>query len=844
MNLFKSKSDPVKADPVKTKSTQKDSHKPVNRRLLPLKKKEIEKWRIPKTVQDSIPYMYIYKNGIMELTPGVYSKSYVLGDANFKITSRQGQEKIFNNYSTMLSTFGETVKVEVTIWNKNMDIAEFQKQVLMEMQNDDLNEYREEYNQMLIEKMSSANNNLEKIKVMTLTIEEESIQEAIATFNRLDTEATKMIANLTGENAKAMTAMERLCMLYEIYNPNSSQKFLQKVWHDSEWQDSIGLKSIHDMGLSTKDVIGPDGFVFKPNMTIMGENTYARTYYVSTIPTWLRGDAFTDLSDMPCNMLASVHYRTLPQDVGTKLIKSYRVNINSNVADAEKSASRAGYSVDLISQELQDSRTEVKQLTNDITKRNQKIVMVTIVLTVFTSSEKEMDKMNKQITMIANKHQMQIRVLSFQQEYGLATSLPIGIKKIAVERLMTTESSAMLVPFSVKELNHERGMYYGLNAESYSMIRYNRTNGQNYNGVILGMPGSGKSFATKREIINVILNTDDEVYIIDPEREYLPLAQQLGGEVIRIANGSDVYLNPFDMDLEYADDGDPVKMKADYITTIVDIAIGGRYGISPTERSLIDRVVFEIYEPYLKYLRRTGKTIDLEHVPTMQDFYERMIEQVAPEAQNIALALERYVKGSHDIFAHKTNVNTDSRFVIYDIKDIGSGLKELGLQICLNTIWNKMIANRKKGKRTWLYIDEFYLLLKKETSSDFLQEIWKRARKWNGIPTGITQNVEDLLKSEAGRTILNNCGFVMLLNQAPMNLIQLSNIYNISLEEQKYINNGPSGQGLIWMTGGQGSESGGTVIPFIDQFPEDTKLYQMMTTKPSDDDIRKLREKR
>ena len=803
------------------------------------KKKELLKWKVPQTVQDTIPYLYVYQNGIMELTPGVFSKSYILGDANFKISSRQGQEKIFQEYSRMLSTFGDTVKVEITIWNKNMDLAEFQRLVLMPMMNDRLNEYREEYNQMLIEKMSSANNNLEKRKIMTLTIEEESIEEAVTTFLRLDTEAIKMITVLTGENGRAMTSMERLCMLYEIYNPGSAQKFLQKIQYEGEWQDSITLQSIHHLGLKTKDVIGPDSFIFKPGKVLLGTRTFARTYYVSMIPTWLRGDAFTDLSELPCNMLVSVHYRTLPQDIGSKLIKSYRVNINSNVADAEKNASRAGYSMDLISQELLDSRTEVKNLTNDITKRNQKIVMASIVLTVFTSSEKELEKMDKQISMIANKHQMQIRILSLQQEYGLDTALPIGSNRIAIERLMTTETAAMLIPFSVKELNHEHGMYYGLNAESYGMIRYDRTNGQNYNGVILGMPGSGKSFATKREIINVILNTTDEVYIIDPEREYLPLAQKLGGEVIRIANGSDIYLNPFDMDIEYADDGDPVKMKADYITTIVDIAIGGRYGISPSERSLIDRVVFEIYEPYLQHLHKTGKTIDLEYMPTMQDFYEKMLEQVAPEAQNIALAMERYVKGSHDIFAHRTNVNTACRFVIYDIKDIGSGLKELGLQICLNSIWNKMIENRKKGKRTWLYIDEFYLLLKKDTSADFLQEIWKRARKWNGIPTGITQNVEDLLKSEAGRTILNNCGFVMLLNQAPMNLMQLSNIYNISPEEQKYINNGPSGQGLIWMTGGQGSESGGTVIPFMDQFPQDTKLYKMMTTKPSDDGIRK-----
>ena len=831
MYFRKSSSDTKK----KIRSTPQNGR---NKAKVHSRKKELLKWKVPQTVQDTIPYLYVYQNGIMELTPGVFSKAYILGDTNFKISSRQGQEKIFQDYSRMLSTFGDTVKVEITIWNKNMDLAEFQKQVLMPMMNDTLNEYREEYNQMLIEKMSGANNNLEKVKVMTLTIEEESIQEAITTFLRLDTEAIKMITSLTGENTKAMTSMERLCMLYDIYNPGSAQKFLQKIQYQGEWQDSVTLQSIHQLGLTTKDVIGPDSFTFKADKVLLGTKTFARTYYVSMIPTWLRGDAFTDLSELPCNMLVSVHYRTLPQDIGSKLIKSYRVNINSNVADAEKSASRAGYSMDLISQELLDSRTEVKNLTNDITKRNQKIVMASIVLTVFTSSEKELEKMDKQISMIANKHQMQIRVLSLQQEYGLATALPVGMNKIAVERLMTTETAAMLIPFSVKELNHEHGMYYGLNAESYGMIRYDRTKGQNYNGVILGMPGSGKSFATKREIINVILNTTDEVYIIDPEREYLPLAEKLGGEVIRIANGSDIYLNPFDMDIEYADDGDPVKMKADYITTIVDIAIGGRYGISPSERSLIDRVVFEIYEPYLRHLHKTGKTIDLEHMPTMQEFYEKMLEQVAPEAQNIALAMERYVKGSHDIFAHKTNVNTDNRFVIYDIKDIGSGLKELGLQICLNSIWNKMIENRKKGKRTWLYIDEFYLLLKKDTSADFLQEIWKRARKWNGIPTGITQNVEDLLKSEAGRTILNNCGFVMLLNQAPMNLIQLSNIYNISPEEQKYINNGPSGQGLIWMTGGQGSESGGTVIPFIDQFPQDTKLYKMMTTKPSDDHIR------
>lgn len=729
MGLFKKKSKKEDSAAVKPTSKKADNNKK--------KKKEIELLKIPKTVQDTIPYKYIYKNGIIEVSTGVFSKSYILSDTNFRISSNQGQKKIYDDYSTMLSTFGETVKVEVSIYNKNLDIIEFQKKVLLEMGMDDLNEYRDEYNQMLIDKMSGTNNNLTKLKILTLTIEEESIQEAVVTFNRLDIDTLKMISNLTGEKSKAMTAMERLCMLYDIYNPNARQKFLQKVMIDGEEKNSISLKQIHEMGLSTKDVVGPSSFEIKPDKLILGGHTHTRTYFVSTIPTWLRGDMFTDLASLPCTMLASVHYRTLQQDIANKIIKVSRMNINSNVAEAEKRAVQGGYGIDLISQSLQDAKTDVKNLTNDITKRNQKIVMTTLVVTLFASSENELKSLHKQLTRIANKHQILLEVLSLQQEYGFATALPLGVKKVAVERLLTSESAAMIIPFAVKELSQENGVYFGLNPLSNGLIMYNRLSGMNYNGLILGMPGSGKSFMSKKAIINTILSTDDEVYVLDPEREYLKIAMEMGGEVVRIANGSNIYLNPLDMDIEYADEGDPVKMKCDYLATIIDIAIGGRYGLSPIERSLIDRVGQEIYEPYIDYLKRTGKNIDTAKAPTLEDFYNRMLEQGIPEAQNIALALERFVKGSQDIFAHRTNVNNHSRFIVYDIKDIGSGLKEMGMQICINEIWNKMIANRKKGKRTWLWIDELHLFLNKQTTADFIQEIWKRARKWNGIPTGV-----------------------------------------------------------------------------------------------------------
>ena len=342
------------------------------------------------------------------------------------------------------------------------------------------------------------------------------------------------------------------------------------------------------------------------------------------------------------------------------------------------------------------------------------------------------------------------------------------------------------------------------------------------------MPGAGKSFSAKREMINVLLNTDDEVYVIDPEGiDYAPLAHALHGSEIKLAAGSKIYLNPFDLNLENAnDDGDPIKVKTEFITTICEIAIGGKYGLSPFEVSIIDHCVMEVYKPYMDHLRKTGKTIDQEAAPTMQDFYNELMNYPVPEAQNIAISLERYVKGALDIFAHKTNVEIDNRFTVYNIRDIGTGLKEMGLHICLDSIFNKMISNRKKGKRTWFYIDEFYLMMRSKTSAEYIAEIWKRARKWDGVPTAITQNVEDMLKSEEARTIINNCSFIIILGQTAINKQQLSDMLNISKEEQKYISTAKPGMGLLRI--------GDDIIPMDDSFPRETRLYKIMSTRPNE----------
>lgn len=395
--------------------------------------------------------------------------------------------------------------------------------------------------------------------------------------------------------------------------------------------------------------------------------------------------------------------------------------------------------------------------------------------------------------------------------------------------MLNTTGAAIFLPFSVKELMQKGGLYYGLNAVSHQLILYDRKSAKNGNGVILGTSGSGKSFSAKREMVSVLLNTDDDIIVIDPENEYSPLAVLFHGSVIRIAPGSNVYLNPMDMSLDYAEKDDPITLKADFIASICEAALGSRYELSPTQRSVIDRCTKNVYMEYVEGLRARGLNYDADTVPTLRDLYDELKQQPQPEAQNLALALERFAVGTQDTFAHKTNVNIINRFTVYNIKDIGSGLKNMGLQICLDNVWNRMIENHKKGKYTWLFCDEFHLLTQTETSAKYTKQIWKRARKWNGIPTGITQQAEDMLKSSEARAIINNSDFMMMLNLDPYGRMQLQQMFGISNTEIEYVTSADSGQGLIY--------NGSDIIPFKDDFPTDTKLYKAMSTKPDEVDL-------
>lgn len=790
------------------------------------KKQKIQ--HIPQTLQDSIPYVRVAEeNGVFEIKPGEYSKSYYFPEINFRTLNNDSQLKIAQAYSTFISAFPQGTTVEITIYNKNVDIMKFQDDIMLKMKNDGLDVYRDEYNNMLLDKLSGAKNNLETIKLLTVGIKANDMQEAFDKFSQIDGIVSENMALVTKRESRALTTIERLDLLNTIYNHDAAISLRQKKNIQGVEVEAFSLENCRVQGITTKDVIAPSGMLVKNRDMEVG-SSFTRSYYISNYPSWIKSTLLTELASLPANMLVSVYFDAIPQDEAIKMIKRQGTNISANLLEIQKKAAKSGFDPSLVSPDLQVAKEESSELMDEMTKDNGMLFTGNIVITIFASSLDELQRLEELLKAIAIKSLVFLKPLNFQQEEGFNSSLPLANNQLKIQRLMTNNTISSINPFSVREVHQKTGMYYGLNAASRNMILYDRTTDVNPNGCILGMPGAGKSFSAKREMLNILLNTDDEVYVIDPEGvDYVPLANALGGSEIKLATGSKVYLNPFDLNIENTDDnGDPVKVKTDFIETICEIAIGGKYGLSPYEKSIIDRCVVDIYEPYMEHLKKTKKTIDTEKAPTMQEFYDALMAYRLPEAQNIAISLERFVKGSLDIFAHSTNVEIDNRFTVYNIKEIGTGLKELGLQICLDNIWNKMIMNKAKGKRTWFYVDEFYLMMRSPTSASYIAEIWKRARKWNGIPTAITQNVEDMLKSEEARTIINNSTFIMLLGQTPINRQQLSEMLDISKEEQKYISTAKPGMGLLRILG--------DTVPMDDAFPKNTELYRLMTTKPTE----------
>ncbi len=798
--------------------------------MIPFRKKKQKKKTkevTPHSITQSIPYKSVYKDGIIEVAEGVFSKSYLWPDINFVTVDDEDQQKLSSEYAAFIGTFEEPLSVQLTLFNKTIAEEAFKETTLVNYRDDALDTYREEYNEMLTKKMLGAKNNLQTIRILTVTAEVEDIRVAKEQFAQIDSSVIEQVSKITKYEPSVLTIRDRLEILNQIYNPKNTTPLYQTKMVNGELVESYNLDHLNKQGITTKDLIAPPVLNFNSKGVQM-EGTVAKTYFIANYPTWIKGSLLVDLASMSTNLLVSAYFKTIPHAEAAKLLKNRNIDIADNLIELQKKASKGGYDPSLISPDLQHAKNEVMELTDDLTN-DVRLFTTNIVITLFADDYEGLAKFEHQLKMVASRHLIAVSPLGIEMERGFNASLPLGHSKLAIERLMTTYTLSSIIPFNVKDVIQPKGIYYGLNASSKNMILYNRATDINPCGCILGMPGSGKSFAAKKEMISVLLNTDDQVYVVDPEGEYVALAEAFGGSVIKIAKGMNNYINPFDLNIENGGTGgDAVKIKSGFIQTICEIA-SGKYGLTSSHQSIIDRCVTKIYRPYLEYLEATGKSIDLEHAPTMQDFWDELNEQPEMDARTLAITLEQYVIGGMDIFSKKTNVDITNRFTVYDIRDIGreSALKEMGLQICLDNIWNKMIENRGKGTRTWFYIDEFYILMQKPTSASYISEIWKRARKWGGVPTAITQNVEDMLKSEEARAIINTSNFVMLFKQSAVNKAQLSTMLGISAIEQDYISSTKPGMGLLRI--------GESQIPMDDSFPTDSRLYKAMSTKLEED---------
>lgn len=777
---------------------------------------------LPQSAQQTIPYLNVYKDGIIEAKSNYFTRAYQLQDINFSVAPEEDQEGIFEHYGQLLNSFDSSTKLQVMINNRNADEELMLQTILSPMKQDGLDNLRQEMNTMIKNKMSEGRNNIVSDKYLILGSYFSDYREAKSTFSHMDIDVNQKFKNIAqNQNVETlpMTIGERLKCIHDILN----------VGNEGDFSDKIDLQYVTSMGLTSKDIISPSGFRFERDYFRMGDK-FARAMYIKNLPSVLSTDFMQSVSELPFNMTASFYMEPIAPDKAMKLVNRHLGNIRSNVIDAEKNASKAGYSARLISPDLIHSEEQAQFLLDDMRSRDQSIFFFTGVIMFYADSKEELENNTESIKSLGNRYSVAIDKLFYQQECGFRNALPLCRNDLYIKRLLTTECASLFIPFSTKELIQQHGMYYGLNAVSKNLLLFNRLNSKNQNGLILGQPGSGKSFSAKREMINVFLNTKDELYVIDPESEYTYMARKLNGSIIKLEAGSKVYINPFDMDVKYGEDesgsnADPVTMKSDYICMICETVMGGRYEITNIQKSIIDRCVIELYKPYMEHMRGLPKgiTCDTSASPTLDDFYELLMRQAEPEAQNIALSLEIYCRGSLDTFAHRTNVDVNNRLIVYDIKDIGTGMKELGVQVCLNHVWNKIIENQKQHKRTWFYIDEFHILTKTRSSSEFLEQIWKRARKWGGIPTAITQNVIDLFKNDASLAIINNCEFIMMLSQSPTDRAQLAQMYHISDAQLNYITNSPPGQGLLY--------TGETIVPFIDHFPKDTELYEIMSSK-------------
>lgn len=755
---------------------------------------------VPKSVQDVIRIDAVYSDGIFMTGKDRYSKTFKFTDINYAVSSKEDKESHFLKYSEILNSLENGVSCQITIINRKLKHNELKEIALLEKANDNKDKYRKEINDMLT-MLANGANAIVQDKYVTLTIQKKSINEARSHFNRVGADLIAHFSRL-GSKCTELDLTERLRIIHDFCRPEEAADY------------HFDLRDTMRKGQSFKDYISPDGFEFKSDYFKIG-NRFSRVLFIRDYPSFVKDRVVWDLTDTSRNMIFNYDIIPVSTEEAQKFGEKQALGVETNIANYQRKQNSNNNYTSVIPYDMEQQRKEVREFLDDLTNRDQKMFKVIITVMHTADTLEQLNSDTEAIQAMGRNHMCQIGILKYQQLEGFNATLPIGINKIEARRTLTTESLAVFMPFKVQEIQHDGGVFQGVNVISKNMIIVNRRYLLNGNCFILGVSGSGKSFTAKEEMVNLLLSTDADVMIIDPEREYSALVEAMDGQVIELSAKSKNHINCLDINKEYADGASPISFKAEFVLSLFEQVIG-KGGVNAIQKSIVDRCLANVYKNYIKrgYM---GK------VPTLVDLCNDLKQQPEAEALELATAMELFASGSHSTFAQKTNVNVENRLICYDILELGSQLMPIGMLVVLDSILNRITKNRAEGRETYIFIDEIYLLFQHEYSANFLFTLWKRVRKYGAYCTGITQNVDDLLQSHTARTMLANSEFIIMLNQGGTDREDLSNLLQISETQMTHITNVEVGHGLV--------KVGSALVPFERKFPKDTELYKLMSTK-------------
>lgn len=796
---------------------------PIDRRT----KRELEKavkkakrnGKIPESAQETIPYKVPYEDGIFESADSYFTRTIAFDDVTYQLLDRDDKNQIFECWCDLINYFDSTIHFQLSYYNQEIDKDEYAKDFKIPLQGDDYDLIRKEYSDMQLSQLAKGTNDIRKERYLTFGLKADDYKAAKIRLNKVTTAVQK---NLMKFNCKSreLNGYERLKLLHQIFHPGTKEKFM---WN---WDMPVNT------GLSSKDFIAPSSFDFKFSSKLdatryfrVGDRVGA-AYYIKIMAADMEDRVIADLLALNRNMMINLHVDVFEQGKALTMVKEELSDIQQMKVREQKKAVQGGYDMDILPPDLVMYEEAATKLTQDLQKRNERLMNTTITVVLTAKTRKDIDEFEFECNGVLAPYQCSLVKLDNRQEQGYMSALPLGNNSIEIKRSLTTTNKAIFIPFTTEELFTKYGQYYGMNALSNNMISANRKFLLNPNGLVFGKPGSGKTFLVKREILDVYLKTKDDRLIIDPEGEYKFLVRLLGGQVIKISLNSKYHINPMHVNLTLSNkddkDYDPISVKINFVISFCELILGNKSTLTKKEIGVIDSCCQKIYSEY-------ALNPIPERMPILEDLYNELLNQKGRAKQigeDLAMALERYVKGSLSYFNHRTNVDINNRLVCFDLKEIDRNQRDLAMLIIQESIWERVAENRKKKAYTWVDIDEFHVLLRNPMTATYMVDMWKRFRKWGGIPTGITQNVKDLFKSPEIQNILDTTDFIVMLNQAGDDAKILADHLDISDDEMGYIKTGEYGKGLLF--------AGNSKIPFVDDFPQNTLAYKVMTTKPTE----------